>query len=207
MRLAVFGGTGRVGRQVVAQALAQGHEVTALVRQAEELPLNGGVRYMAGDVTDSVAVERVIRGADAVLSSLGAPSLEQPGRILSDGMRTIVAAMARTGTPRIVAVAGSGILDDPRGGLRHDQPEFPPIFRAISQEHAGTWAALRGSSADWTLACTTTQVQGAQPERVRAQADVLPDGGAEISIEDTASFLLKQLRDDTFLKRRVGLTW
>jgi putative NADH-flavin reductase len=122
-------------------------------------------------------------------------------------MQTIAAAMARTGTARIVAVAGSGILDDPRGGLRHDQPEFPAIFRAISQEHAGTWAALRGSGAAWTLVCTTTQVQGARPERVRAQADVLPDGGAEISVEDTASFLLGQLRDDTYLKRRVGLTW
>jgi putative NADH-flavin reductase len=207
MRLAVFGGTGRVGRHVVNQALAQGHEIAALVRQAEELPPDGGVRYVAGDATDPVAVESVIRGADAVLSSLGAPSLEMPGSVLSDGMRTIVSAMARTGTPRVVAVAGSGILDDPRGGLRHDQPEFPAIFRAISQEHAGTWAALRRSSVDWTLVCTTTQVQGAQPGRLRARADVLPDGGAEISIEDIAGFMLGQLNDTTFLNRRVGLTW
>lgn len=142
-----------------------------------------------------------------MLSSLGAPSLEQPGRVLSDGMRTIVAAMARTGTRRIVAVAGSGILDDPRGGLRHDQPDFPAIFRAISHEHAGTWAALRASQVQWTLVCTTTQVPGAQPDRVRAQADVLPSGGAEISIEDTASFMLGQLLDRTYVNRRVGLTW
>jgi uncharacterized protein len=115
--------------------------------------------------------------------------------------------MARTGTSRIVAVAGSGILDDPRGGLRHDQPEFPAIFRAISHEHAGTWAALRGSSARWTLACTTTQVHGAQPARVRAQADQLPAGGVEISVEDVAAFMLAQLDDDAFLNRRAGLTW
>jgi uncharacterized protein len=207
MRLAVFGGTGRVGRQVVAQALAQGHEVTALVRQAEEVPPNGGVRYVAGDVTDPVAVGHVIDGADAVLSSLGAPSLEQPGRILSDGMRTIVSVMGRTGTGRILAVAGSGILDHATGGLRHDQPDFPAIFRAISREHAGTWAALRASNVAWTLVCTTTQVQGAQPARVRALADRLPEGGTEISVEDVASFMLGELDDRRFAGRRVGLTW
>lgn len=38
MRLTVFGATGGVGREVVGQALAAGHEVTAVVRDPARLP-------------------------------------------------------------------------------------------------------------------------------------------------------------------------
>jgi putative NADH-flavin reductase len=207
MKLAVFGGSGRVGRLVVSQALARGHQVSALVREAGGLPANSGVRCVGGDVTDPSAVEDVVRGSDAVLSSLGAPSLERPGTVLQDGMRTITGVMRRLGVRRIVAVAGSGVLDDPAGGLRHDQPGFPATFRAISAQHAGTWAALKESRLDWTLVCTPTQVSGRQPERVRALVDQLPAGGAEIAVEDIAAFMVSQLGDTRFLARRIGLSW
>ena len=207
MRLAIFGGTGRVGRQSVELAVAQGHQVSALVRSAEHEPAGPGVRWIAGDVTNPASVEEVLRGAEAVLSSLGAPSLERPGTILADGMRTITSVMRRLGVRRIIAVAGAGVLDAPAGGLVHDQAGFPAAFRAISEQHAGTWAALRDSRLDWTLVCTPNQVSGAQPQRVRAQADQLPAGGTEIAVEDIAAFMLGQLSDTRFLARRVGLTW
>jgi putative NADH-flavin reductase len=37
MRIAVIGATGRTGRQVVAQALARGHTVTAVTRHPESI--------------------------------------------------------------------------------------------------------------------------------------------------------------------------
>jgi putative NADH-flavin reductase len=208
-RIALFGGTGRVGRHVLAQALARGHAVTGLVRQAEYggSSMTDGVTWIPGDVLSLDDATHVVAGADAVLSSLGAPGLERPGTILSDGMRTIVRAATLSGVRRIVAVAGSGILDAPSGGLVHDQPGFPEIYRAISAEHQGTWDALRESALDWTVVCTTTQVEGARPDMVRAEADRLPAGGTEIAIEDIASFMLAQLDDPRFHRRRVGLTW
>jgi putative NADH-flavin reductase len=205
MRLAVFGGAGRVGRHVVRGALERGCEVTALVREPE--PPVPGVRHLVGDVLDPRHVEAVLDGAHAVLSSLGTPSVEYPGTLLEDGMRTITGAMRRLGVRRIIAVAGSGILDHPEGGLLHDRPEFPAIYRAISRAHAGTWHALRDSRLDWTLVCTTTQVSGARPDAVRAVADRLPAGGTEIAVEDVARFMLGQIDDARYLARRVGLSW
>lgn len=43
MRLAVFGATGGTGRQLVEQALAQGHEVTAVVRDPARLPVEHSI--------------------------------------------------------------------------------------------------------------------------------------------------------------------
>ena len=37
MKLIIFGSTGGTGRQVVGQALEQGHDVTAFVRSPEKL--------------------------------------------------------------------------------------------------------------------------------------------------------------------------
>jgi hypothetical protein len=119
--------------------------------------LGAGARVQAHDPVAKEVAQRIfadrityfdnsyeaVRGADAVLSSLGAPSLERPGTILADGMRTITSAMRRLGVRRIIAVAGAGVLDAPAGGLVHDQAGFPAAFRAISEQHAGTWAALR----------------------------------------------------------------
>lgn len=205
MNLAIFGGAGRVGRLLVAGAATRGHAVTTLVRDpVDDLP---GVRRVIGDVLDEAHVDQVLRGADAVLSALGAPSLEQPGTVLSGGMKTIARAMRGRGISRIVALAGSGILDDPRGGLRHDQPEFPAMFRAISEEHAGTWRALSDTGLAWTVACATTLVSGSAPSRVRAQRDQLPEGGIEIGLEDVARFMLDELEERSFVGRRVGVTW
>ncbi|RUP69186.1 NmrA-like family protein [Streptomyces sp. NP10] len=38
MRITVFGATGGVGQEIVGQALAAGHEVTAVVRDPDRLP-------------------------------------------------------------------------------------------------------------------------------------------------------------------------
>jgi hypothetical protein len=55
--------------------------------------------------------------------------------------------------------------------------------------------------------CTTTQVNGTPPSRMRAPDDQVPAGGAEIAVEETAAFMLSQPGDTRFLARRVGLTW
>ncbi|MEP6571337.1 MAG: NAD(P)H-binding protein [Gemmatimonadota bacterium] len=208
MRIAVFGGTGRVGRRVIDYALAERHEVIALVRD----PSNCGAPVMGltlrgGDVLESTAVAEVVRGADAVISALGGAGLAAPGQAISGGMRNIVAAVREQGGGRVLAVAGSGVLDAAEGGLRMDAPGFPEIYRAISEEHRGTFDALRASDLDWTLACCPDLVDGARTDHFRQLADQLPLGGASISVQDVASFLLREAWQRQFVRRRVAIAY
>lgn len=70
--VAVLGGTGRIGRHVVAEALARGAEVRVLVRDPSRLPVRDDrLEVLRGDARDAAAVRRVLEGATAVISSLG----------------------------------------------------------------------------------------------------------------------------------------
>jgi putative NADH-flavin reductase len=207
MRLTIFGATGRVGRRLLEYASREGHAVRALVRDPARLPAGLGGQVVTGDVTDPDAVLAAMSGAEAVLSALGGAGLANPGTILSQGMRTITAAMKRSGLSRVLAVAGSGVLDHPGGGLRAEAPDFPPIFAAITREHLGTWEALRVSQLDWTLVCCPDLVNGELTRRYRVAADLLPEGGTSISVEDTAAFMLQQVSLTPFVRRRVGIAY
>ena len=204
MKLALFGATGRVGNRVLEYALAEGHTVRALVRDANKLAPRPGLEIVQGDVLDAATVARVIAGADAVVSGLGGAGVADPGEAQSQGMRNIVAGMRQHGVRRVLGVAGGGILDSVNGGLRHDQPGFPAVFRKVSDRHKEAWHAVRDSGLDWTMVATGDIVPGERTGVYRTLEDFLPDGARRISVEDVADLLLRALRDGTHQQKRVG---
>jgi len=204
MHLAVFGGTGRVGGRFIEYALADGHTVKALARDASKLAPRAGLEVVQGDVLDAATVASVIAGADAVVSGLGGAGVEDPGEAQSQGMRNIVAGMQQHGVRRVLGVAGGGILNSVDGGLRHDQPSFPAVFKKVSSRHKEAWHAMRDSNLDWTMIATGDIVPGERTGVYRTLEEYLPEGGRRISVEDVADFLLRALRDGLHLQKRVG---
>ncbi|MDZ5621749.1 NAD(P)-dependent oxidoreductase [Nocardioides bizhenqiangii] len=94
MKIAVLGATGGVGREVVSQALDQGHDVVAVSRHAAEaLDLEPGdlLHKVSADVTEPAAVAEAISGCDAVIGTLGVSRGEEPG-VLTAGARSLIAA-------------------------------------------------------------------------------------------------------------------
>lgn len=72
MRLLIFGANGKTGRQLVEQSLAQGHAVTAFVRNPAKLNVtHPNLKIARGDILNYDLVDRAVRGQDAVLSALG----------------------------------------------------------------------------------------------------------------------------------------
>ena len=116
MEVVVFGATGRVGRHVVDTALLREHEVRAFVRSPEKVdPIhreNGHFSIVEGDVLDTDAVERAVRGADVVLSALG-PAEGSPDDVVTRGGENILAAMEHHDVPRVV-ILGGRLLAHPR---------------------------------------------------------------------------------------------
>ena len=204
--LAVFGASGRTGSRVCEHARAAGFALRVLARDPSKLgEAQHGAQVITGDVLNTAAVDALVHGVDAVISALGADDFRAPGNTLSQGMLNIVAAAQTHGVRRVLAVAGSGVLDAPGGGLRSEQPGFPAAFASISQQHLGTWRALRDSGLDWTLACAPDLTDDVRTGDFRALADVMPTDGQRIARDDVAFWLVAQIGRPEFFGKRVGL--
>ncbi len=120
MRLFVLGGTGQVGRHVLAQSSA--HYVTALVRAKSRALVPSSlthVKVIEGDALDANALD-AMAGHDAVVSSIGIQrksnvnpwsALTTPADLCSRSAANIVAAMQKHGVKRVVAVSAAGVAE------------------------------------------------------------------------------------------------
>src|SRR5262249_56808693 len=124
MKLTIFAATGGIGRQLLAQAVAAGHDVTAVARRPEKLPAE--VLAVRADLAaaDPGTLEAAVHGADAVLSALGARSASEIG-VVSQGTRAIVEAMTAASVRRIVVVSAAPIGTVPSPGLPNP-PKYDP---------------------------------------------------------------------------------
>jgi len=121
MKLTIFAATGGIGQQLLAQASAAGHDVTAVVRDPRKLAQAAwdAVRVVEADLgtAASAQIESAVGGADAVLSGLGARSFaDADAGITWRGTRAIVEAMAAADVRRIVAVSAAPIGTVPTPG-------------------------------------------------------------------------------------------
>jgi NAD(P)-dependent dehydrogenase (short-subunit alcohol dehydrogenase family) len=93
MKLAILGASGGTGRELVQQALARGHEVSALVRD----PARSGfdphprLRLVRVDVNDPSSLRQALGADVTLLSALGIGKGGRSG-VLTAGARVVVAA-------------------------------------------------------------------------------------------------------------------
>jgi uncharacterized protein YbjT (DUF2867 family) len=165
MKLTIFAATGGIGRHLLDQALAAGHDVTAVVRNPRALPAE--VRVATADLAAAgpADLEPAVAGADAVLSGLGPRSRADAG-VASRGTLAIVQAMQATGVRRVVAVSAAPVATVASPGRpdppRHDPGDglvtrhlMMPLLRSALREVYADLAlmedALRDSGLDWTV--------------------------------------------------------
>jgi putative NADH-flavin reductase len=112
MKILIVGATGRTGKELVKQALEQGHEVTALVRSLKKITISqSNLRIVKGDVLDFDNVQKAVAGQDAVLSALGHKKFFIKTSILSEGTRNIIRAMDQHKVKRLICITTLGISD------------------------------------------------------------------------------------------------
>ena len=205
MNITVFGATGTIGRLVVEQALTAGHHVTAFTRDAARVTMSHDrLHVVEGDVTDPEGCLPAVKGADAVVVALGAG---RKGVVREAGTRAVVAAMQEAGVRRLVCQSTLGVGSSrPNLDLVWKYLMFGLLLRPAYADHVRQEAVVKASDLDWTTV------------RPSAFTDTSPGpvrdgfGGSErglrlkIARADVASFVLAQVRDETYLRRAVSLS-
>ena len=219
MKLTVFAATGRIGGQVLDQALAAGHDVTAVARNPAAL--SGPVRAVAADLgtVDPADLEPAVAGADAVLSGLGPRSRADAG-IASVGTRAIVQAMRATGVRRIVAVSAAPVATVASPG-RPDPPRFDPgdglvtrrvlmplllaTLREVYRDLALMEDALRDSTLDWTVVRPPRLTNRPLSGTYRTALGRNLRGGLLVSRADVAHLMLATLDRPETIGQTIGI--
>jgi uncharacterized protein YbjT (DUF2867 family) len=197
MKVAIFGATGGVGRNLLEQALAAGHDVTALARDPQKLHrADQSLTVVEGDVRDADAVRGVVDGQDAVLIALGAPLLDNSG-IRAEGTRVIVDAMQKSGVRRLVCLSVFGAGDSwallPRF---YRWFVMPVILRRVLKDHVAQEAVVASSVLEWSLVRPANFTDGDLTGTYwHGQHPPMHQLSMKISRADVADFMLKGLGD------------
>ena len=206
VRLIVFGASGGCGSQLVKQAAARGHHVTAVVRPVTPYEAPAGVAVVRGDVLDASFVAAVVPGHDAVASCVGIryahpwARRESPDDFISRATRNIVSGMRAAGLIRLSVISAAGVGDS--------KPARNPIIRfLIATSNVGVGYAdldrveevLRASGLDWQAVRPIRLSGGAGTGRARI-TDRFPALGS-IPRADVAAFMLAELERPQFTQR------
>lgn len=204
MNILVIGATGGTGKAIVQQALEQGHTVTALARNPEHIALkNSRLTVLQGNVLDYPSLDEAVRGKDAVLSALGHKRWFIKTSILSEGTKNILTAMENHGVKRFVCETALGVGDS-RGklGLYYTLFVVPVIVFFYFRDKEKQERLVMESSREWIIVRPGQLTNGKKRETYRHGSNV---GSwlrtVSISRADVADFMLKQLTDNTYLRK------
>ncbi|PSR16805.1 epimerase [filamentous cyanobacterium CCP3] len=206
MNLLIFGATGDTGRELVKQASAQGHTVTAFSRHADALTADFPmIKTIEGDVTDKATVEKAVQGQDAVLSALGSSSLKR-SPALTTGVRNIVEAMEQYNVRRLVYQSSLGVGESRKQvGFLVRNIIIPLVLRNAIADHEDKERIIKQSNLDWVIVRPAGLTNGDHTGEYRSGETI--DFGAKISRADVADFMLKQVTDDACLKKTPGVSY
>jgi len=219
MKLTIFAASGGIGHHLVGQALAAGHDVTAVARNPASLPAE--VRAVRADLATAqpAALATAVGGADAVLSALGPRSKADYG-IATTGTRAIVGAMEAAGVRRLVVVSAApvGTIASPRRPRppRHDSgdgfvmrhllsPLITAALRDLYVDLARMEDTLADSGLDWTAVRPPRLTNGPETGAYRTASGRNLRRGLTVSRADVAHLMLAALGQPETIGQTIGI--
>jgi len=203
MRLALFGATGKAGGAILEQAHAAGYKIHALARSSGKLDRDGeSLAVITGDVRDLAAAERVVEGADAVVSAIGGTNPANPA-VLQQGTAAILTAMNRHGVRRPIVIQGFH-LPFPADPHNLGRPMMGAVLRVwnrhLSADSYRMAAVLTGSDLDWTLIRMPRLTPGLPDEDYRV-GELALGPWSTVTTGQVAHFTLSCLATGSFVRQ------
>lgn len=205
-KIAVIGGSGRTGRQVVNQLIQSGYHIRLLMRYPEKLKINNErIEIIPGDARDKKSVRSLLEGCTSVISTLGQPKGEKP--IFSTSTQNILTAMNEYNIRRYIAVAGIAV-DAPNDrkdiSCRIRSFILKLSFHRIMSDRQKELEILTESDVDWTLVRVPLIIDAPASGKIRISLE--RPSGKKISSTDLADFLIKQISDMNYIKKCPFIT-
>ena len=203
MKVAIIGANGKSGSNLVQEALKQGYDVTAIVRNKEYK--NGDVKVIYKDVFELTKAD--LAGFDAVISAFAAWTPETFG-LHKKVAKHLADALSGTKT-RLLVIGGAGTLYvDDKQTMVMDTPDFPPEYMGVARAAAESFFELKTKSdVLWTYVSPAGDydANGARTGKYVLGGDNLilnSKNESYISYADLALAVIDELKNGAFVQKR-----
>ena len=210
MRIAVIGGTGGTGTQIIKQALEKGHQVRALVRNPKKMKVSHpNLSIVQGNVLDINKVIKVFENQDGVISALGHKRFILKSTLLSKGTEVMISAMADTRISRFICITALGISDTRfKLGLYYTLFVEPFILFFYFRDKEKQEKLIKNSALDWTIVRPGQLFNGKKRGRYKHG----PGLGSYIltkmiSRADVAHFIIHELENNNYVKKAATVVY
>lgn len=211
LKLAVFGGSGFVGKILLSQALEAGHSIKVLVRTPGKLgELGAQVEVVQGNLFDPQAVRRTVQGCDALLSCAGPTIQKSKAWTQTDyvqAMESVAGILPEEGIQRFIVLASAGtrIAGHNQGWKTKGVQLFMrSIFPTMIYTKEEEMKALAASDLDWTILRPPLIKEFPATHKLRLHGSRLP--GFRISVADLAAEMLRQLDSEEWSRKAPFLS-
>lgn len=206
----IVGASRGIGLETVRRALDQGYQVRAFARSASQIPItHAQLMKVNGDALRTEDVTAAVKGADAVIQTLGAKAslamVTSQTRLFSDATRILIDTMQSTGVKRMICVTGFGAGDTREHMSLLQRLPFELLLGRVYEDKAVQEMMIRSSALSWVIARPGILTSGPRTGRYKILDKPADWRNGTISRADVADFLVKQVEDDAYLGKTPAL--
>ncbi len=207
MKIIVFGANGGIGSKVVQQGLAEGHQMTAVVRRPESITIqHPQLKVVQGDVLKPETIQAPMAGQDAVISAIGITKNE-PTTVYSGGIANIIRAMQATGVQRLMCISASGLDPGPLYQKIAARLFLWTLFKHSYTDLVRMEAVVSASSVNWTIVRPPRLTDKERTGHYKIAVNKHLPNGFMLSRADTADYMLKHLTDAVTYRGLVEIAY
>ncbi|MFD1032683.1 NAD(P)-dependent oxidoreductase [Metaplanococcus flavidus] len=206
MKVGIIGATGKAGKLILKEAKSRGHEVTAIVRNAQKLPEGQDVAVLEKDIFDLDSND--LKQFDIVVNAFGVPPEKAEQHV--EAGRNLINALKDAENTRLLVVGGTGNLFVEEAKTNHliDTPEFTNAFKAVALNQSQNLADLEQSEGvRWTFLSPAAffDPEGKRTGKYQIGEDaflVNRKGKSYISYEDYAIAMVDEIENGWHINKR-----
>ena len=204
-RILIIGASKGIGLETTRQALESGHQVRALARSAARIGLSDpNLEKIQGDALNSRDIEAALDGMDVVIQALGVSSVGDLFRqvsLFSDATHILVSAMEGKSVKRLICVTGFGAGDSRTNISCLQRMPFQLVFGRAYDDKTVQERLIKESSLEWTIARPGVLTNGRRTGRYKILEEASSWRNGIISRSDVADFLVRQIEDQTYIRK------
>lgn len=213
MRIAIIGASGQIGAFIRDEALARGHQVTAIVRHPEKITVrNPRLTVVKADILKD-KVEELVKGHDAVISAYN-PGWSNPDIYNEQikGAKAIISGVKKSGIKRLLVVGGAGTLEVAPGVQLLDTVTFPENIKGgVLATREVLYMLREEKKLEWTFLSPPSSIaSGERTGHYRLGKDQLlkdKKGESKISTQDYAMAMLDELEHPKHIRERFTVAY